>query len=551
MNIRQTGIGLALVAAGSLAVLWIPGIPLGVPGEWVWSRIPVAPGEWTLLVLGVVSALIVGGLYFGLVALGASRLERAGRLESLGWPAALVAAAFAWLWALQESPAAPQYALGKSGWVLYYHAHEGYFEQARYVVRDVPSFLAGYEKEMSRGDYLHLGTHPPGLILFHRACFNLCSGSRGLVDLLTQTEPTSFHDAMEVTKQSESAGRQPVTSTEIAALWLAALITQALAAATVVPLYLLVRRTNSPTTSWWTAALWPLVPALAVFLPKSDAMLPFFGALFLWLWLEGFRTGRLLWCALAGVIFWLGMFLSLAILPVALAAALLTIWESIVCRHEERTRLRSRDWAVRIAAAAIGWGVPVLLLWLFARINLFAVWHWNYRNHAAFYEHSQQFPRTYWKWLVANAVELAFAVGCPMIVAAAIGFRRVFATGWRRRAMGPYWCLTATWLLLWLSGKNMGEAARLWLLFMPWPVWLAASYFAAGSQTVGDEPPRPWRAAALLFVIQMVVAIGTVTRVTGFDFPVTPDAHAVAIRESLPVSLLASAGPNTIRTTPD
>ena len=40
MKVRQTGIGLAVVAAGSLAILWITGIPLGVPGEWVWSRIP-------------------------------------------------------------------------------------------------------------------------------------------------------------------------------------------------------------------------------------------------------------------------------------------------------------------------------------------------------------------------------------------------------------------------------------------------------------------------------------------------------------------------------
>ncbi|HEX4069745.1 MAG TPA: hypothetical protein VHX68_01195 [Planctomycetaceae bacterium] len=550
MNIRQTGIGLALVAAGSLAVLWIPGIPLGVPGEWVWSRIPVVPGELTLLVLGIVSALVVGALYLGLVVFGASRLEQAGRFELAGWLAALVAAGFAWLWVVQESPAAPQYALGKSGWVLYFHAHEGYFEQARYVMRDVPSYLAGYEKEMSQGDYLHLGTHPPGLILFHRACFNLCSGSSALADLLTRTEPTSFRDAMEVTERSERAGREPVTTTEIAALWLAVLITQALAAATVVPLYLLVGRTNSRTTSWWTAALWPLVPALAVFLPKSDAMLPFFGVLFLWLWLEGFRTGRLVWCALAGGVFWLGMFLSLAVLPVALAAALLTIWESIACKPEDRTRLRYRDWAARIAAAAIGWLVPVLLLWLFARINLFAVWRWNYRNHAAFYEHAQQFPRTYWKWLIANAIELSFAVGFPLIVAAVIGFRHVLAAGWRRRAMGPYWCLTATWLVLWISGKNMGEAARLWLLFMPWPVWLAAGYFAAGSQAVGDQPSRPWRAAALLFLIQIVVAIGTVTRVTGFDFPIAPDAHGVTMRESLPLSRITSATADAFRESP-
>jgi methylthioxylose transferase len=238
------------------------------------------------------------------------------------------------------------------------------------------------------------------------------------------------------------------------------------------------------------------------------------------------------------------------VLPVALAAALLTIWEAIVCKPDERTRLRYRDWAARLAAAATGWLVPALLLWLFARINLLAVWRWNYRNHAAFYEHAQQFPRTYWKWLIANAIELSFAVGLPLIAAAAIGFRQVLAAGWRRRAMGPYWCLTATWFVLWISGKNMGEAARLWLLFMPWPVWLAAGYFAAGSQAVGDQPSRPWRAAALLFAMQIMVAIGTVTRVTGFDFPVAADAHGVTIRESLPLRRITSAVPDAFRESP-
>ena len=68
--------------------------------------------------------------------------------------------------------------------------------------------------------------------------------------------------------------------------------------------------------------------------------------------------------------------------------------------------------------------------------------------------------------------------GRPLALAAVLGIYLQFKSGWRRRAAGPAWCLTAVWVLLWLSGKNMGEAARLWLILMPWPVWLAAGYFA-------------------------------------------------------------------------
>jgi methylthioxylose transferase len=546
MRTRQTGIGLALVAAGSLAVLWITGIPLGVPGEWVWSRIPLASGEWTLLILGCFSAAVVGGLYIGLAVFGATRLAGAGRWESAAWLGALSVAGFAWLWAVQETPARTQYAMGKSGWVLYFHGHEGYFEQARYVMQDVPSYLAGYERRMTQGDFLHLGTHPPGLMLFHRACIHLCSQSPALRDLLLRTAPASFRDAMDVIERTERTGPRAIAPSDTAALWLAALITQALAAATVVPLYLLVRRTHSPTSSWWTAALWPLVPALAIFLPKSDALLPFFGAMFLWLWLAGFRRGSLVLCALAGATFWLGMFLSLAILPIALAAGLLTLWEAVLCSPEERVSLRYWDWGTRIGTAAIGWGIPVLLVGLLGRLNLPSVWRWNFQNHAAFYDH---YTRTYWKWLLANPIELVFAVGAPVILAAVIGFRKSVAAGWRRRAMGPYWCLTATWLVLWLSGKNMGEAARLWLSFMPWPVWLAAGFFAPRSDA-DSGGQFSTRTAALLFLVQMAVAIGTVTRVTGFDFPNVPEGQGVSVRERLPDGPFSSITPHSIHAIP-
>jgi hypothetical protein len=382
-------------------------------------------------------------------------------------------------------------------------------------------------------------------MLFHRACIKLCAASPPLRDFLLRTQPASFRAALDVTERTESAGPRAIVPADRAALWLAALITQAAAAAALVPIFLLIRRAQTRTTSWWTAALWPLVPALAIFLPKSDALFPFFGAICLWLWLEGFSHGSLAKCALAGTAFWLAMFLSLAFLPVVLAAGLITLWEAVLCLPQERTKLRARDWGFRIGAAAAGWCLPVLLLWLVGRINLLSVWGWNYRNHAAFYAH---YARTYWKWLLVNPIELGFAVGAPALVAAAIGFRSVLAGGWRRRAMGSYWCLTITWLALWLSGKNMGEAARLWLIVMPWPILLAAGFFASrsGAGAVKGGQSIPTRAAVLLLVVQMAVSIGTVMRVTGFDFPNLPAGQNVSMREPLPRGRLTSVPADSI-----
>ena len=52
---------------------------------------------------------------------------------------------------LQDSPADPAFGMAKTGWVLYFRGTEGYFDQARYEMRDVSSYLTGYERLMARG----------------------------------------------------------------------------------------------------------------------------------------------------------------------------------------------------------------------------------------------------------------------------------------------------------------------------------------------------------------------------------------------------------------
>ncbi len=514
MNGRRTAIGFTLVAAGSLTVLWSTYFPLGVPGEWEWDRIPIVPGDWPAVLLGWLAAGLVGSVYVALALVGSSRVAAASRGQLAAWLAALVVGGFAWLWVVQDSPADPAYGLAKTGWVLYFRGTEGYFDQARYEMRDVPSYLRGYEELMAKGDVLHLGTHPPGLMLFHRACLSVFADVPSLRDLLLRTQPASFREALDQTEKLNRGTDHAITPTDRASLWLAALITQAVAVATLVPIYLLARRDQARPVAWLACALWPLVPALAIFLPKSDALFPCLGALFLWLWLEGFGRGRLGLCFLAGALLWLTMFLSLAILPIAAAASLLTVWEGVLCAKAERPTLRIRDWAARIGAAFVGWAIPVALLAL-AGVNLLRVWSWNYHNHAGFY---QQFARTYWKWLIANPLELALALGTPLTLAAMLGIASTLRAGWRRRAAGPAWCLTAVWLLLWLFGKNMGEAARLWLILMPWAAWLSAGYFEASlaPETPTSERRVSLRPAVALLALQLLLCVGTVTRVTGF-----------------------------------
>jgi hypothetical protein len=286
-------------------------------------------------------------------------------------------------------------------------------------------------------------------------------------------------------------------------LWLTTLIAMTLTAATVWPLYGHLRATCDRQTAWTATAFWPTVPAAAMFLPKSDAVFPFFACLALFVLMRSLQRRSLWRGMLAGVVLFLSLFTSLAFLPVMLFGGLATI--AFGLRDPDR-QLGLKKLVPPVIGVLIGLLVPILALWLGGLPNMLTVWGWNLHNHAGFYE---QFPRTYWKWLLINPLELGFALGAPLAIAAICG------GPWRRPLSWSHADVMAAiaigvWATLWLSGKNSGEAARLWVLLMPATVWIAA----LGWQRAGISPSRRW----IWLALQLAVCIATVHRVAGFHF---------------------------------
>nr|MDQ3332681.1 hypothetical protein [Planctomycetota bacterium] len=259
-----------------------------------------------------------------------------------------------------------------------------------------------------------------------------------------------------------------------------------------------VSRSAGAAAGWRAACLWPLVPALAVFLPKADAVYPFIGMTVLACWHcpgpPG--IGRAM---IAGAVFWFGMKLSLAMLPVAVLASLLSVQAIAVAESSTRRRvilLTLRDATV----VAMVFATLTAIVYVWADVDLLAVWRWNLRNHAAFYESS---ARTYWKWLLVNPIELAFATGLPIAVCLVFACRRVPSL------TSTIWPVGIVVALLWLSGKNSGEAARLWMFLIPWYLWVAAGGWE------GAVGASRWRA---ILSLQVTVAGLTAIRVSGFAF---------------------------------
>ncbi len=494
---------LVIVAATALAVLqvavvWLPGVPLGVPGEWTWGRILYGGPEAATLFLRLFAVLPAFALYAAVSFAGDARFAAAGRKARTIWLVSLTAAGFAFLWVVQDSPTYAYDRLGRGPLVLFFPATSGYFTEARNA-SDFAGYLSNYEALMSRGDVLHLGTHPPGLIALHSGLLELYERSPTLVDATLALRPESVRMTEDLLQSLALAEGKPLSRADLAELWGATLLMQLAGVAALIPIYLCAARTAGISAGWRAACLWPIVPALAIFLPKSDAMFPLIGMGFLACWYRPNGSAGIGSSILAAVVMWFGLMLSLALLPVALLGGLLSLQTLMTTDRAERRSLVWRLARDALIAAGVFVGLTVLCLMLFD-IDLVAVWRWNLRNHAAFYD---QFERTYWKWLLVNPIELALAAGLPVAFCAIVGLFR------RPRGAAVALPIGIVFVLLWLSGKNSGEAARLWLFLMPWIIWIGASNWGV------DQQRRRWQT---IFVLQAVVCFLTSVRIGGFGF---------------------------------
>jgi hypothetical protein len=113
-----------------------------------------------------------------------------------------------------------------------------------------------------------------------------------------------------------------------------------------------------------------------------------------------------------------------------------------------------------ILLLVIGFGFLSVMLgsWLTTEADPFVVWAWNLHHHARFY---LEYPRTYSRWLWVNPIELAIAIGLPTVVWLVVGLSAP------RTLPRSVWATLIVLALVNLTGRNMGEVARLWMLFTP------------------------------------------------------------------------------------
>ncbi len=513
--------------AATIWLLWGSDIPLGVPSDnWVWDRITFDAAELKTTSLGWVVAGVATVAYLAFCMFADRRVLEANRWEMTGWLAALVVVGAIWQGVVQECPPDPN-RLSKTGWVLWLRGFQGYYLEAKTRASQEPDYLAKYADRMREGDVLHFGTHPPGFIQLNKVVIGIVSRSPTLQGWLLEYQPESVRAGLDVLAKNSAGSATPLTEVDRAALWLMGMLTAIAAMVTVIPLFCLVRRTCGRETAWRIVCFWPLIPALAVFHPVSDLWLPFWGALFLAVW--GRAWSRRSWPngLLAGIVMSIGMRLSLAMLPVAFLAALWTLADFLFAESPDPITTRFKQLVACVAAALASFAAQVGLAYWMSSLDLPAVWLQNLRNHAGFYE---QYSRTYSSWLMVNPIELALSIGTPIFLFAVStwlsGTKGSLRSG-RSLASFRLWCLV-TLVVLWLSGKNSGEAARLWIFLMPWLLWvcgrepeISAKIVNGPGQTLPEYAGTEARGWICLLLLQAIVCTATVSRVDGFHFRTT------------------------------
>ena len=513
--------------AATIWLLWGSDIPLGVPSDkWVWDRITFDPAEFQATSLGWVIAGIATVMFLVFCTFADRRVLEANRWEMTGWLAALVVVGAVWHGVVQECPPDPN-SLSKTGWVLWLRGFQGYYLEAKTRASQEPDYLAKYADRMREGDVLHFGTHPPGFILLNKFVLGIVSRSPKLQGWLLDSQPESVRAGLEVLANNSAGSATPLTEVDRAALWLMGLLTALAAMSTVVPLFCLLRRTCGRETAWRIVCFWPLIPALAVFHPVSDLWLPFLGTLFLAVWGRAWSRRSWLNGLQAGAVMLIGMRFSLAMLPVAFLAAVWTLADFLFAESTDPLKTRSKQLAACVVAALGSFTALAGLTYLLTSLDLPAVWLQNLRNHAGFYE---QYSRTYSSWLLVNPIELALSIGTPVFLFAVStwlsGTKGSLRSG-RALASFRLWCLV-TLVVLWLSGKNSGEAARLWIFLMPWLLWvcgrepeISAKIVNGPGQTLPEYAGTAARGWICLLILQAVVCTATVSRVDGFHFRTT------------------------------
>jgi hypothetical protein len=488
----------ALIAAAAAGALAVSALVLtrkwaiGIPGEWQWSfrEVSVSP----LLLLPSLFMLLLLAALAGLTA----RRGMANRREEAVALCIALALALGVILGVGNASPIGEYSAFDSivvPWAGGYYGEAARVEDMGEYLNDYAGTIASLRvNDLVRG---HVADHPVGPVLFHWLINRAMERSPSLTRRFTPdgADQPLYEGAADTPRRlAEQLSRTPLSEGAFAGIWASAFLFRIGFWLALPLVYLLARDLYSRETALVALALAAVIPSLHLFGPYPDQLFPLFFMAAVFCWHRALRDQSPLWAAGAGIIALIGLLWSLSLLAIPATLFLWTLLDAWRRRAAGRGIL-FLNWAALIAAASGAFLAASLLPTVLFGYDTWRVWRICLSQHATF---ASLFPRSYMAWVLFNPVEFAIFTGWPiaLLFAAVCGMDLLGRRNGKRATPSPaLWAIVGVILALDLSGKNLGETARLWMFFMP----LAA--VGAAAVLMGLDRRRGW-------LVAVVVALG-------------------------------------------
>ncbi len=299
----------------------------------------------------------------------------------------------------------------------------GYFTEA-VKIKNLGSFFSNYQKNVLNFS-MHAAGHPPGPIIFYWLMEKLVNFIPLINNFVSNLIPQ--HNDVQIIWKG-------LTLNQKSAAVFSAFFVPFLASLNIIPLFLISRKLSGIKAAVRIALMSIFIPALTLFTPLPDVYFPIFFLSGFLIFIEGEEKNSRLLLAISGLVFSLGIFFSLSILP------LLILFSYYFLKNRKT-----------IIPFFMGGGLFYLAVYLFFGYNIFSV---SYTLMIGLPKN-----RAYLPWVFYNLYDFFVFTGLPITL--------TYLTMFFKRIKNHLFIFFSLLLIfLNFSGAVRGEVGRIWLPLM-------------------------------------------------------------------------------------
>ena len=320
----------------------------------------------------------------------------------------------------------------------------GYFTAAL-SIKNIPQFLSTYNESVLSFP-MHATGHPPGSILFFWLVNQLSA-------VLTPLQ--SFISSIRFSHQDVQLIWNALSLNQKFGAFVSTSLIPLFSSLSLLLVFVLGKELYSVRAAIRSVFLFMTIPAIVLFVPLSDVFFPLFFLLSFWVFLKGLRDKKLLLIFLSGILFFLGLFFSMSLLP------LLLLFAYFIFLYSYKKKLNMQKLLSFGFAYVLGLVILPFLLFVLFQFNSLAVAKtlisWLPKG------------RQYHVWILYNLYDFFVYTGIPLFLL----YVKMILSKVKDHLFIAF---TIMLLLLNFSGAVRGEVGRIWIPFMPVLVLFIANF---------------------------------------------------------------------------